>query len=166
MFPSRVCKLLCGFLPLASSVLSAPTAPQEDVYDYVVVGSGPGGGTLASNLARANFTVLLVEAGDDSLPGATGDYSPGIAWDFFIKHYDDPAKNLKNHKLTWMTKSGRYWVGKGTDTPPEGSTFLGVYYPRGAALGGSSMINAMATFLPTDSDWDYIVNVTGDASWR
>lgn len=155
-----------GVLLRSSLVLATQTAPQGDIYDYIVVGSGPGGGTLASNLARANFTVLLIEAGDDSHPGGTGDYSPSIAWDFFVKHYDDPTRNMKNHKLTWRTKNGRYWVGKGSDTPPEGSTFLGVYYPRGSALGGSSMINAMATLLPPDSDWDYIANVTGDTSWR
>jgi len=30
-------------------------------YDYVVVGSGPGGGPLASRLAIAGFKVLLIE---------------------------------------------------------------------------------------------------------
>jgi choline dehydrogenase len=34
-------------------------------YEYIVVGSGPGGGPLASNLARAGHSVLLLEAGDD-----------------------------------------------------------------------------------------------------
>jgi len=36
-----------------------------DHYDYIVVGSGAGGGPLAANLARNGFRVLLVEAGDD-----------------------------------------------------------------------------------------------------
>jgi choline dehydrogenase len=40
-----------------------------------------------------------------------------------------------------------------------------VYYPRGATVGGSSMINAMVTFLPSERDWEVIVNVTGDGSW-
>ena len=35
-------------------------------YDYIVVGSGPGGGPLACRLARAGFNVLLIDAGDDS----------------------------------------------------------------------------------------------------
>jgi len=34
-------------------------------YEYVVVGSGAGGGPLASRLARAGRKVLLLEAGDD-----------------------------------------------------------------------------------------------------
>ena len=34
-------------------------------FDYVVVGSGAGGGPLAANLAKNGFKVLLMEAGDD-----------------------------------------------------------------------------------------------------
>ncbi|KAK3987702.1 GMC oxidoreductase, partial [Cladorrhinum sp. PSN332] len=134
-------------------------------YDYIVVGSGPGGGTVACQLARANLSVLLIEAGDDLLPGGLGDYTPGVTWDFFVKHYSDDTKTMKNNYLTWKKADGRYWVGKGSDTPPAGSTFLGVYYPRGASVGGSSMINAMATLLPPDSDWDIIAQETGDSSW-
>lgn len=41
----------------------------------------------------------------------------------------------------------------------------GIYYPRGATLGGSSQVNAMNYAWSPDSDWDYIANLTGDASW-
>ena len=34
-------------------------------YDYVIVGSGAGGGPLAGNLAKAGQKVLLLEAGSD-----------------------------------------------------------------------------------------------------
>lgn len=155
---------LAFLVNLAIAAVPAQSTTQIEQYDYIVVGSGPGGGPLAANLARANYTVLLIEAGDAS--DSTGQYSPLVTWDFFVKRYDDPAREMKNHHVTWRTKDGRYWVGKGTDQPPEGSTLLGIYYPRGSALGGSTMINAMATFLPPDSDWNYIVNVTGDSSWR
>ncbi|KAF2635654.1 alcohol oxidase [Massarina eburnea CBS 473.64] len=150
---------------LASTILLTPTLAQE-TYDYIVVGSGPGGGPLASNLARANYTVLLLEAGDASTQGNSPQYPPQITWDFFVKHYADEKRTMMHNHLVWKTTTGRYWVGAGSDTPPSGSEFLGVYYPRGATVGGSSMINAMCTWLPPDSDWDYIQNLTGDASWN
>lgn len=37
----------------------------EDEYDFIVVGSGAGGGPLACRLAEANFKTLLIEAGND-----------------------------------------------------------------------------------------------------
>jgi len=43
----------------------AATSIDNQTYEYIVVGSGPGGGPLASNLARAGHSVLLLEAGDD-----------------------------------------------------------------------------------------------------
>ncbi|KAF2277048.1 GMC oxidoreductase-like protein [Westerdykella ornata] len=149
---------------LATPFFSCPVSAQ-DQYDYIVVGSGPGGGPLASNLARANYSVLLIEAGDQSTQGNSGQYPPQITWDFFVKHYADEKRNMMNNKLVWKTTQGRYWVGPGSSTPPSGAKFLGVYYPRGSTVGGSSMINAMCTWLPADSDWNYIANITGDSSW-
>ena len=35
-------------------------------YEYIVVGSGAGGGTVAARLAEAGKTVLLLEAGGDA----------------------------------------------------------------------------------------------------
>ncbi|MBE7182699.1 MAG: GMC family oxidoreductase [Terriglobus roseus] len=34
-------------------------------YDYVIVGSGAGGGPLAARLALAGYSVLVLDAGDD-----------------------------------------------------------------------------------------------------
>ncbi len=87
--------------------------PKGD-YEYVVVGSGAGGGTLAARLAEFGHRVLLLEAGGDprTLEGGDAvqedvnrlpvDYdvplfhaiaSENVAmkWDFFVKHYKDPA---------------------------------------------------------------------------
>jgi choline dehydrogenase len=43
----------------------ATTSIDNKTFEYIVVGSGPGGGPIASNLARAGHSVLLVEAGYD-----------------------------------------------------------------------------------------------------
>lgn len=67
---------------ILASVTGASPATKLDEYEYVVVGSGPGGGTLAyvapefrhttiltcfhsANLARAGHSVFLIEAGQD-----------------------------------------------------------------------------------------------------
>ncbi|KAL2161803.1 hypothetical protein VTH06DRAFT_7587 [Thermothelomyces fergusii] len=157
--------LSLAFLSYGPPTAAQSAPPDGAVYDYIVIGSGPGGGVVGSNLAKAGYSVLLLEAGDDSPSFGFGVYSPTVTWDFYVKHYPegDPRDNQYSH-LTWLTPDGRYWVGQ--SGAPEGSKLLGVYYPRGATLGGSSMINAMAVWLPSDSDWDYHAEVTGDDSWR
>lgn len=117
---------------LAASLTTAvPVAEaQAAEYDYVVVGTGPGGGPLAVNLAKAGYSVFLMEAGDASVATGFGQYPPSITWDFFVNHYpEDDARNNQYSHLTWKTPEGRYWVGR--TGAPAGSKLLGVYYPRG-----------------------------------
>lgn len=177
---ARVCQGIAAFLlVLPSCILSAAGAlppvsgpgSGEDVYDYIVVGSGPGGSPLATNLAKAGYSVLLLEAGDDQ----SSDISTQVIqigfpqitnrWDFYVRHYTDDAMQLKNNHLTWKRADGSLWVGSGSAAPAD-ATLLGIYYPRGATLGGSSVINAGATILPSRKDWDFIGQLTGDSSWR
>jgi choline dehydrogenase len=163
MRPSEYLALLLASGLKAAAAPMAPNADNE--YDYIVIGSGPGGGPLGANLAKAGYSVLIIEAGDTSQGNGFGAYTPTVTWDFWVEHYPDgdPRQQLYSHQ-TWMTPEGRYWVGdKGA---PAGSKRLGVYYPRGATLGGSSMINAMCTWFPPKSDWNYHAEVTGDDSWK
>lgn len=46
---------------------------QSNTYDYIVVGSGPGG-PLAADLAKAGNSVLLLEAEDDRRDQLENDY--------------------------------------------------------------------------------------------
>jgi choline dehydrogenase len=128
-------------------------------FDYIVVGSGAGGGPLAANLARAGFKVLLMEAGTDSCAADdTGRYMyevpifhglsteyPDCAWNYFVRHYTDTAKQKLDTKFV--------------------SAEDGVWYPRAGTLGGCTAHNAMITVVPQDQDWDYIAQITGDDTW-
>lgn len=72
------------FSLLATLLETACAVAAQDVYDYIVVGSGPGGGPLASNLARANYSVLLIEAGDESPNGNSMAYPPTVGFVFWF----------------------------------------------------------------------------------
>lgn len=54
---------LLSALVAAATVAAVETA--TETYEYIVVGSGPGGGPLACDLARAGYKTLLIEAGGD-----------------------------------------------------------------------------------------------------
>jgi choline dehydrogenase len=175
----KLVHLLLPSIALASP-LHAPCSPPQalasetNTYDYIVTGSGPGGGTLATNLARAGYSVLLIEAGDDTSYDlrtqilSLNDFSnEGSGWHFFVKHSDDEERAKRYNLMVWKLASGEYWVGRDpTADGHQNATRMGVFYPRGATLGGSAIINAAVTLLPSDSDWDYFDKGVGDGIWR
>lgn len=142
--------------------------------DYIVVGSGAGGGTLAARLAESGFQVLLLEAGGDprtsigdtpqtpqvnSLPDdydvpafhALATENAGLRWDFWVRHYSDDTQQFRDPAYR---------------TEHEGRPVNGVLYPRAATLGGCTAHNAMILIYPHNADWNLIADLTGDASWR
>jgi choline dehydrogenase-like flavoprotein len=146
----------------------------QDSWDYIVVGSGAGGGTVAARLAEAEYTVLLLEAGGDcKKPEPSGQDASGsdrlpddydvpcfhafasenaaMRWDFFVRHYgDDKAQQLD-------PKYRESYDGQKVD---------GVLYPRAGTLGGCTAHNAMIFVYPHDADWNGIAALTGDQSWN
>ncbi|KAJ5414629.1 CAZyme family AA3 [Penicillium cosmopolitanum] len=140
-------------------------------YDYVVVGSGPGGGPLAARLAIAGFKVLLLDAGDDqgnatrqmvpALQLQSTEYEP-MRWDYFVNHYSNLTRQEEDSKMTYRTPSGDLHVGP---NPPTGSDPLGILYPRAGTLGGCAAHNAMITIYPYENDWEQLATLTGNDSW-
>jgi choline dehydrogenase len=121
--------------------------------EYIVVGSGAGGGPLAARLAELGHRVLLLEAGGDDEPWtylvpafhglATEDAAMRL--DHYVRHYTDEARQSRD--------------------PNYEPARDGVLYPRARTLGGCTAHYAMIIIRPHDSDWQAIRDATGDASW-
>lgn len=129
-------------------------------FEFIVVGSGAGGGPLAANLARNGHSVLLLEAGTD--PGANINYQvpafhglstedPELRWDYYVQHYDDEDRGKRDTK----------WV----EDPITGAD-PGIFYPRAGTLGGCTAHNALIGIRPHASDWNRMASITGDDAWR
>src|SRR5262245_59259305 len=127
----------------------------DDKYDFIVVGSGAGGGTVAVRLAEAGYSVLILEAGgnkkepyDYKVPAwhARSSENDELAWKFYVHHYGDPKQEDKDKTNDLLGKA--------------------IFYPRAGTLGGCTAHHALIFIAPHNSDWNDIAKLTGDKSWR
>ncbi|MFB9268146.1 GMC oxidoreductase [Bradyrhizobium erythrophlei] len=113
-------------------------------HDFVIVGSGAGGGTIAWLLAKAGYNVLLLEQGPDFAAerrDGTKDFDPAVHDEFFYRQRKpDPKRRLR----------GDYNTFRKRDTAAPGKPFpLGW---TGSVVGGGSVLWGTWAFraLPID----------------
>jgi choline dehydrogenase len=127
----------------------------RDEFEYIVIGTGAGGGPVGANLARAGKRVLVLEAGGDGnnprsqykyeVPGSDPRSDLELGWPFWVNSRAKQSDREKQHF---------YVPGKG------------LYYPRGTSIGGSTTVNAMIALYPGNDDWDAMADLTGYKSWH
>ena len=160
---------------------------ERSAFDYIIVGSGAGGGPLAARLAEAGKKVLVIEAGRDpaktesrgypeaktgevtKVPGYYGAASEDaeMSWMFSVRHYENTERQALDAKYNESRdpNSDGPILPKYKDNPPHRPK-QGVFYPRSSGIGGCTAHHAMITIAPNDKEWDYIAELTGDNSWR
>ncbi|KAL3212938.1 hypothetical protein MRX96_035764 [Rhipicephalus microplus] len=121
------------------------TEKLHEEYDYVIVGGGSAGCVLANRLsANPSVSVLLIEAGGPE--DATTDvplyallhYHGPYDWNYVTEPQEHSCLSLKEHRSPW---------------------------PRGKALGGSSVINFMLYVRGNRRDYDNWANDYGAKGW-
>ncbi|KUJ10689.1 alcohol oxidase [Mollisia scopiformis] len=104
-----------------------------EVFDYVIIGGGTAGLTLAARLTEDSAVqVAVLEAGE--------------------KRFDDPHINIPGLMNTLYSDENYDWNFK--TTPQPGLNGRTLAWPRGKVLGGSSAINFMMVAHPSRVDLD------------
>jgi choline dehydrogenase len=131
---------------------------ENDRFDFIIVGSGAGGGPLACGLAKSGYKVLLLEAGGEETNTlsktpvfhAKASEDALLNWSYFVDRFE--SSGLLNR-----------WEAANTKFQKSNPS---VYYPRAAGVGGCTRVNALINLYPDNEDWANIANLTGDKTWN
>eukprot|EP01103_Thecamoeba_quadrilineata_P005562 TRINITY_DN1533_c0_g1_i3.p2 TRINITY_DN1533_c0_g1~~TRINITY_DN1533_c0_g1_i3.p2 ORF type:complete len:280 (+),score=47.06 TRINITY_DN1533_c0_g1_i3:28-840(+) len=117
----------------------------DDLYDFIVVGSGPAGSTVASRLARTSSSpnVLLLEAGASN---------------------DNMGTQFLSERFMTAMNAGLNWGYK--TVPQKNLNNRSIDYLRGKGLGGSSSINFSTYTIGPRDDYDEWARRVGDESFN
>lgn len=119
------------------------SAPVQETFDYVVVGAGSSGATLATRLAeRCKGRVLLLEAGD------------ARDGDFWVRVPLGVGRLLMKRKYVWKFQ---------TEPQPQ-LAGQQIYWPRGKMPGGSSSVNGMIYVRGEPAEFDHWAEL-GNRGW-
>ncbi|KAI0717830.1 aryl-alcohol-oxidase from pleurotus Eryingii [Cerioporus squamosus] len=146
----RLTTVACAIVALvvmrSTAVLVGDPAdlPNHKQYDYIIIGAGPGGSTVANRLSEdPHVNVLLVEAGPSD-EGVLAIEVPFLA-----------SQLQPNTPYDWNY----------TTTPQQGLNGRAISYARGHVLGGSSSLNLMVWTRSSRDDFDSYAAVAGDPGW-
>ncbi|KAF7993309.1 hypothetical protein HCN44_006369 [Aphidius gifuensis] len=121
------------------------TPKKNSIYDFIIVGAGTAGATLAARLSEIeSFKVLLIEAGRSEnllmdIPVVVNmlQYSDDINWKYSTEPSEKYCRAMNNNSCLW---------------------------PRGKVMGGSSILNYMIATRGHPNDYDNWANM-GNLGW-
>ncbi|KAM0792564.1 hypothetical protein ACM66B_005227 [Microbotryomycetes sp. NB124-2] len=132
----------------ASVVSGSPAGTREKrqiplpggTYDYIVIGAGTSGATLAARIAEdPTVTVAVLEAGDGSSAVNPLTFIPGAD---VLGVGADPTDQQPNNDWGFVTE------------PQAGAANRRIHYARGKGIGGSSLKNFMIYQRPTSDSFN------------
>ncbi|KAJ7679216.1 hypothetical protein DFH06DRAFT_1465388 [Mycena polygramma] len=139
---------LVSLVSLSIQAASLPACPPKSHadFDFVVIGSGAGGGPVAARLAEYGFSVLVVDAGHDVV-----NVNTTIPF-YFARAVEDPQLEL-NYTYDEFAPGAKF---------PRNDA----WYPRARGLGGSTVHNALINDIgDTRRDFDNLATIFNDPTW-